>query len=345
MPLLVADALGDRAVQSCLAAAGLPENISEQTGSYIPEAALNRFLDGAARSAGDDLFGLYLGDHLSVEDYGRWGDYVLEAANLIGALQRAVQIIHLHADRDTLEVRQGPSTTFFRYTFGERRVLGYRQTALAALGSLMSIPRRFLGSRWVPLSIGLDLSETSSEARIEARVGTRVRYDRKCVYLEIANSDLLASNPQDFSGRTTVGDVIRACRGGPPKELVPCVEQLVLQRLGSQSVNLNDIARVMGTSRRTLQRRIDQSGTSFRSICTDAKMRRATELLVEGSASVSSIALQLDYSTASHFSRAFRKRFGIAPVEFRCARQVDLIMPASGLEQPSAAHTTNVRLG
>ena len=99
--------------------------------------------------------------------------------------------------------------------------------------------------------------------------------------------------------------------------LVPCVEQLVLQRLGSQHVSLDDIARFMGMSRRTLQRRIEGSGASFRSICADAKMRKATELLEETSATVSSIAFELDYSTASHFSRAFSKKFGVTPLVFR----------------------------
>ena len=114
----------------------------------------------------------------------------------------------------------------------------------------------------------------------------------------------------------------RACRGGPPKDLVTCVEQLVLQRLGNQNISLDDIARIMCTSRRTLQRRIDTSGTNFRSIYTMAKMRKAGELLTESSATVSSIALHLDYSTASHFSRAFQKQYGMPPLAYRNSKSV-----------------------
>lgn len=317
IPTIISNSLGDRVLERCLTHAGLPGSISEKVGFYIPEVAVSRFLEGAARSAGDDIFGLYLAEHLSVREYGTWGDYVLEAPHLLAALERAVQIIHLHADKDALETRQGPCSTFFRYTFGERTSVGYRQTALAALGSMLSVPRHFLGSHWLPLSVGLDLHETRDEARIETRLGTEVRSDRKCIYVEIANSDLLRANPDYHEGSTTIGDIIRACRGGPPRELVPCVEQLVLQRLGVQPISLDDIARVMCTSKRTLQRRIDASGTSFRSICADAKMRKATELLEETTATVSSIALQLDYSTPNHFSRAFRKQFGTTPIAFR----------------------------
>lgn len=317
MPNLIANSLGDRVLERCLAMAGLPGNISEKLGFYIPEVALNRFLDSASRSAGDDLFGLYLAERLSVKEYGTWGDYVLEASNLLAALNRAVCTIHLHADKDKLEIWREPRSIFFRYTFGERTSIGYRQTALAALGAMLSVPRHFLGSQWRPLSIGLDLGETSSEPRIEARVGTKVLSDRQCIFLEIANSDLPTKNPYNTDRCTTIGDVKRACRGGPPPKFVPFVEQLVMQRLGSEHISLDDIARIMDISRRTLQRRIDGSGTSFRSIYTDAKMRKAEELLAESSATISSIALQLDYSTASHFSRAFRKRFGTTPIAFR----------------------------
>lgn len=322
VPTLISNALGDRTLERCLAEAGLPLDISEKVGFYIPETALNRFLDAAARSAGDDLFGLYLSEHLSVTEYGDWGDYVLEASNLGKALERAVRIIHLHANRDMLEVRQDSGSTFFRYVFAERRNAGYRQSALAALGALLSVPRHFLGPTYRPLSIGLNLNDVSYEARIEARVGTKVRTDRDCIYLEIPTSDLTACNPAIPEMYTTIGDVVRACRGGPPENFVQYLEQLILQRLGEQHIDLDDIAHATGTSRRSLQRRIDRSGTNFRSIHTAARMRKASELLTQTSATVSAIALYLDYSTASHFSRAFRKQFGIAPLQFRNTRSV-----------------------
>lgn len=320
IPAVVADTLGGRVLEKCLRQAGLPENVSERVGFHLPQAAVNRFLEGVAQNAGDDLYGLFLAEHLTVKEYGAWGDHVLEAADLGSALERAVQIIHLHANRDRLEVRRGTTSTFFRYKFGEPCGAGYRQTALAAVGSMTSIPRHFLGHQWQPLSIGLDLDDTSSNSRIETHLGTKVRCDLDCIYLEIANSDLLARNPSPQPGCTTIADVMRASNGGPPQDLVPCVQHLILQELGSQPISLDHISRIMGMSGRSLQRRLEMAGTSFRSIHTDAKMRKAAELLIQTSATVSSIALELDYSTASHFSRAFRKQFGTSPFEFRNSR-------------------------
>ncbi|SDM04887.1 AraC family transcriptional regulator [Aliiruegeria lutimaris] len=317
VPDLIASKLGDRVLEKSLSAAGLPEDISFRVGHYIPEVVLNRLLDAAARSAGDDLFGLTFTDHLSIKEYGAWGDYVLEAPNLWAALKRAKSIMYLHANNDRLELRVGATTSYFEYTFGEKELPGYRHVALAALGPMLSVPRHFKGPNWRPVSVGLDFGAGRSKTRLETGLGTRVRCGEACISLEMKNKDLYAPNPEAFTRRTTRGDVVRACGGGPPRGLVPFVEQLIIQGLGNDKTSLDDIACLLATSKRSFQRQLDQEGTNFRAICNIAKMRRAAELLVDTRDTVTEIAMLLNYSTPSHFARAFRQVYGISPFEFR----------------------------
>ncbi len=217
-PKVISDLMGDRALERCLRLAGLPEDLSYHVGHYIPEIAMSRFFDAAARSSGDDLFALHFLDNLSVTEYGPWGDYVLEAENLKAALQRAVDIIHLHADNDSLVVRTGSSTTKFEYNFAEKSGRGYRQVALAALGPLLSVPRHFCGGGWQPASVGLDLNDRGAARTIEAKLKVASGIDANCVYIEIPNSDLLAENPTPPTVWTTVQDVERSCSGGGSAE-------------------------------------------------------------------------------------------------------------------------------
>jgi AraC family transcriptional activator of mtrCDE len=51
----------------------------------------------------------------------------------------------------------------------------------------------------------------------------------------------------------------------------------------------------------------------------DVRLRRAAALLRRGNVPVASVASRVGFSSRSHFSRAFRARFGVSPTEFRNA--------------------------
>ncbi len=320
IPLLIEVSLGERALQKCLASTGLPTDIADKNGSFVTETSIDRFLASAAQQADDDLFGLGLVPHLSVKDYGAWGDYVLQAPTLGQALTRATRIIHLHADQDGLNLRKGPTSSKLEYSFAERRGPGYRQIALASLGPMLSIPRHYLGDAWLPISVDLDLGDKEPANTVEAVLETKVRTEQNCIAIEISNHELKAKAPFAPKAWTTTQDVKRACSGGPPMGLSQIVEHLVLQFLCIDGVALNDVAKSMAISRRTLQRPLDQEGTDFRKLVGSVKMRRATELLTCTPLTISEVGSQIGYSTAGHFARAFRTAFDVSPLEYRTAQ-------------------------
>lgn len=70
-------------------------------------------------------------------------------------------------------------------------------------------------------------------------------------------------------------------------------------------------------SDRTLNRRLQQEGTSFREIKRDILGRWARQLLGETPHSVEAIAATLGYQDTANFRRAFRNSEGCSPSEFR----------------------------
>lgn len=69
IPNFVCEQMGTRALFRCFEGAGLTlELLDKQTG-YVPEIAINRFLESAARYAGDGLFGLKVAPLLSVSGH------------------------------------------------------------------------------------------------------------------------------------------------------------------------------------------------------------------------------------------------------------------------------------
>ncbi|HTO66736.1 MAG TPA: AraC family transcriptional regulator ligand-binding domain-containing protein, partial [Bradyrhizobium sp.] len=83
--------------------------------------------------------------------------------------------------------------------------------------------------------------------------------------------------------------------------------KVVLKRsLASGRPDLSDVARDLGLSERTLQRRITEEGASFRELLIEARQELGRQLLSDPSAEIDEVACLLGYQDATSFYRAFR---------------------------------------
>ena len=81
--------------------------------------------------------------------------------------------------------------------------------------------------------------------------------------------------------------------------------------------DLGAVAARLHVSERTLNRRLQQEGTSFRQVRGELLNAWARQHLRETEHSVEAIAAALGYQDAANFRRAFRKQEGCSPGEFR----------------------------
>ncbi|MBR0797427.1 AraC family transcriptional regulator ligand-binding domain-containing protein [Bradyrhizobium jicamae] len=91
--------------------------------------------------------------------------------------------------------------------------------------------------------------------------------------------------------------------------LARIVESLIAARL-PQRLGEEDAARLVGTSRRTLVRRLAEAGSPFRPLLDGVLRERARTMLAEGTQSRDEMATALGYTDATSFSRACRRWFG-----------------------------------
>jgi len=79
-------------------------------------------------------------------------------------------------------------------------------------------------------------------------------------------------------------------------------------------------ADALDVSVRTLQRRLAEKGLTFETLLRADRLGLAARLLETTDARVLDIALELGYSDHAHFTRAFRRWTGLAPLHYRRAR-------------------------
>ncbi len=81
------------------------------------------------------------------------------------------------------------------------------------------------------------------------------------------------------------------------------------------------MARLMNTSPRTLKRRLQEEGTTFRALLAQARGAMAETLLGDAGLSLADVAERLGFSDLSSFSQAFKRWYGVPPGAYRSAAQ------------------------
>jgi AraC-like DNA-binding protein len=103
-----------------------------------------------------------------------------------------------------------------------------------------------------------------------------------------------------------------ATGGGP---VVAALRGWLAGHLAEPSVAL--AATALGTSERTLQRKLQEADTTFQAQVAEARVRAATRMLLDSDASLTAIAYDVGCASLQHFSALFRKHTELSPSAFR----------------------------
>jgi AraC-like DNA-binding protein len=90
-----------------------------------------------------------------------------------------------------------------------------------------------------------------------------------------------------------------------------------MRLLGGHPPEICDVAKELGMSRRTLQRRITEERTTFRQLIGDARRELARHYVLQPALELAEVACLLGYEDPNSFFRAFREWEGTTPSEWR----------------------------
>lgn len=103
----------------------------------------------------------------------------------------------------------------------------------------------------------------------------------------------------------------------PSNSLATALHRHLLGALDSGPPDVQRAAAALGVSARTLQRKLEEEGTSFKAVLDEARRTLAVSYLRDGSRTVSEVAFLVGFSEVSAFSRAFRRWTGRSAVSYR----------------------------
>jgi AraC-like DNA-binding protein len=180
--------------------------------------------------------------------------------------------------------------------------------------------KRLVGDGWRPQAVEFAHRPTAPPDAYRQVFGLRPRFNRLRSAIVLRTADL-SSRLSDTPGeeRQAIDHAARAAASRLGLNIEDQTRAIIRANLARADLSLGVVARVLGQSSRTLNRRLQARGVSFASLLRDTRYATARHLLVDAETSLGEIATALGYADQTAFSRAFRLWSGTTPRAWRQA--------------------------
>jgi len=288
----------------------------------LPDSVAREAWRLAAEVTGDDALGLHMAQALppgalDLLEYAFRSSPTLERG--FAELERYGRLL---SDRAAAHLGHGDGTLVV--TLGQESGLPMlRHRADFALALALRLARDATGTPFNPVEV--NFAHRSPEDILEHRQFFRapLHFEQPSNQLVIARND--AERPLRGADAALAGVVRRrldrllAERSADGDSTSAAVRRVLLETLDLGTSTAASVARDLGMSPRTLNRRLRAEGTWFRGIIDAVRGERATALLRDPSVGIGEIAFVLGYSEATAFHRSFKRWTGQTPLAFRKA--------------------------
>ncbi|MCW3781760.1 helix-turn-helix transcriptional regulator [Defluviimonas salinarum] len=312
----VEELIGPRALASLLQRVDLPETVLHSYKHYVPQSRQLSFFEGLSQVIKGEAC-LELAKHASISTFGKFADYVCAAETFGDAIHLACAMMPYHASHDRLSIQTKESRAYWNYHSVLRSAKGYRHYAVLSARVMASLGERYITGTTLLEHVGFDFPKPANAARYEQLFGCEIRFQQPAITLAYKRSALSCVQLVRPSKLTTLNDIVLEVTTPAPKESLAAVEAMIRLGIEEGRVEMGHVARRLGFGERTLRRRMDEFGISYRDLVLKTRIDKARELIAETDIPIIEIGLMLGYSDPSHFGRAFKRLTGMAPSEVR----------------------------
>lgn len=298
-----------------LAAAGLSESALDLPENTIPYAAFGRLLHGGAQHTGLDHFGILAGEAWELPSLGLVGQLMRHAATVRDALRLGMVYHHLNSQGGVVFVREQGAFAEYGYAIYHHGGVGTRQIYDAVLAAQVKYMRELCGPAWVPSEVLLAHAAPADASPYLRLFRCPVRFNAELSALRFT-SDWLAW-PLPGADRKRLRSLEEQANALVQPDLIERLRRSLRVLLLNRTASGDAVAEMLAMHRRTLNRRLEALGTTFRDVLEDVRFESACQLLALTELSLDDIADALGYAGVSPFTRAFRRRAGTPPGQWR----------------------------
>ena len=305
-------------IPAVLQRAGLPPDLFDQPRILVTTEELFALWQGIGQISQDPAIGFKLNTESKIERYDPISLAALCMANFEDALRQMARYKQLTCPEEILTEKSKEEWSIqFRWLLA-------RETEPdvlidACFGWVLSIARHGTGTQLSPLRV--EMVQRRAHAKLlERHFGCPVVFGSRRNALVFRASDaeraFVTHNAELLA--MLVPQLDEELKQHKKQQSFPEQVRLAIQKkLAGQRPKMQDVAKDLHISSRTLQRRLQESGHSFQQVLEEARHELARHYLTHSSLELNETAYLLGYEEANSFVRAFRSWEGVPPAHWR----------------------------
>lgn len=298
--------------------AGLPAGLFDQERIQVTTDELFALYRGIDEAAEDPAIGLKLGTEPRVERYNPIAMTAVSARSLRDALERLSRYKQLTCPEELRVTERGDECRVrFRWLLAEETEPAVLADACYAW--VVGIARRGTGDQVNPRR--LELRGRARHRRMyETYFGCPARFEGRDNAIVFARSDLdrpFVTHNAELAAALAPQLEAELAQALASRAIGDQVKGILKRQLAGRRPAIDEVARELRVSPRTLQRRLAEDGASFQQLVQEARRELARHYLLHSTLELNETAYLLGYEDAHSFFRAFLDWEGSPPGEWR----------------------------
>ncbi|GEO13754.1 AraC family transcriptional regulator [Microvirga aerophila] len=303
---------------SLIREAGLDPSLFDDGTNVVAFTALSKLYNLCVAHTRCSHFGLLVGQRATILSMDLIGRLMQHSETVGAALDGLVSNLAVQDRAVVASLTVSESMVLLTYAAYQPQTESAEQITDASLAIALNALRTLCGADWRPTEVLVPRTAPADPEPYRRHFRAPVRFSQESATLVFSAKDLKRKvTGADPLLHAMLKEQLRRLRGNLGSEFSDDIRRLLRTRLTSTRCSAEDIADLLAMHRRTLSRRLRDSGSGYRTITNEIRFEIARQLLDQTDVSLGQIAAALGYSEASAFTRAFRRWSGRTPTAWR----------------------------
>jgi AraC-like DNA-binding protein len=303
-----------------IARCGLPPACLTDPEVKVSAVGVVRLLEESARRSGKLDFGLRLAERRSLSNIGALALLVREQPTIRRAIEVLIGYMYLHSEALLLSLEHEGELATLKLAVDVGRPVPVRQGVELGFGFLHRSLQQLLGKNWKPHAIYFTHARPNRTDAYRRFFGTAIEFNQEFNGIICSAGDLDVAVPtSDPTMARHVQQYLDTIASRPHATTCAKVRESIYLMLSSGLCSAAQVAKRLGTDRRTIHRHLAKEGETFSSLMDSVRSELVARYIENRDRPLSEIADLLGFSAQSAFARWFRAKFGCSVSEWRAA--------------------------